>query len=265
MRRRRSQNTHNEAHLLNTPSEKMRGSSPSPSGAHDADNDVFAPSPPRKTEGAGAAAAAGAAGAAGAAAGAAAHKSRNNDSSIPTPIHQSHTTDGNVPTPIPFGAPSKPPTSPKRSNFNTTSTPDPWSRPGPSTSSHSGARTAGMAAAGAAAGMAGVGAAKSMSSRTPAAESSASDPFATPAAVTSPSPPAPLLAAAPTKIVPGAAAVAIHPYAAQLDDELTLEPGMKIGVQETFDDGWATGTVLSGGPAGQHGKLGKFPMVSTGR
>jgi hypothetical protein len=83
------------------------------------------------------------------------------------------------------------------------------------------------------------------------------------AAPVAPSAPTPMLASAPVAISVGAAATAIHPYEATLDDELTLAPGMKIAVKEIFDDGWASGTVISGGSAAQMDNVPrKFPVVS---
>lgn len=51
-------------------------------------------------------------------------------------------------------------------------------------------------------------------------------------------------------------------YNAALVDELTLEPGMRIVVQEIYDDGWARGVVSAGGDPNQHGRVGQFPTVS---
>jgi hypothetical protein len=126
--------------------------------------------------------------------------------------------------------------------------------------------TAGIAGVGA--GLAGAGAGAALASKATRSHPSASNTAPVSAATTSTGAPvaataAALASAAPGQITPGSTVTAIHPYNAALDDEITLEPGMKVHVREIFDDGWATGTVSSGGPVTQLGKLGKFPVVST--
>lgn len=61
-------------------------------------------------------------------------------------------------------------------------------------------------------------------------------------------------------IQPGSVVHVLHPYQASLGDELTLNPGMSILVDQVFDDGWGSGKVISGDPS-QTGKTGQFPAV----
>jgi len=49
----------------------------------------------------------------------------------------------------------------------------------------------------------------------------------------------------------------IAPYQSRMVDELTLEPGDKIQMLETYDDGWAYGTIIG------KDETGTFPLVCT--
>ena len=60
-------------------------------------------------------------------------------------------------------------------------------------------------------------------------------------------------------ITPGSMVTVMHPYAAQMPDELTLAPGMRLKVVDLFDDGW--GTAVEVASNGSQGRRGQFPTV----